>query len=154
MFCSFFFFIHGTSVVLVLFKCGKFDNAGCTRRDRQFPRGPGRRHWLWMVVDDGPVAGILRCRRLGKSEMHRKKRLGARPGRSNQLCIVRPDGIQFALTTSLLASAPATNAVILLYAPLLHLFRNRHILSATLETYALVLCNYKRSCTGGRLCLR
>ena len=82
--------------MLALFKCGKLDNAGCMRRDRQSPRGPGRRHWLWMVVDKGPVAGILRCRHLGKSEMRRKKRLGARPGRSNQLCIVRPDGIQFA----------------------------------------------------------
>jgi len=143
--------------VLALFKCGKLDNAGCMRRDRQSPRGPGRRHWLWMVVDKGPVAGILRCRHLGKSEMRWKKRLGARPGRSNQLCIVRPDGIQFALTTSLLASAPATNAVILLFAPLLcplYLFRNMHFLSATLQTYALLLCNYKRSCTGGRLCLR
>ena len=57
-----------------------------------------------MVVDKGPVAGMLRCRHLGKSEMRWKKRLGARPGRSNQLCIVRPDGIQFALTTSLLPS--------------------------------------------------
>jgi len=64
---------------------------------------PDRRLWLWLVVDEGPVSGMLRCGHLGESEI-RRKNLWGRPGRSNQLCIVSPDGIQFALSTSLFAS--------------------------------------------------